>query len=132
MKLTVPGILYDGSIPRPTTPPVATTTLNLEIGGTLFLNVPVVTPAGRVINTSVGTLVFTLKKKAAWWDWKIAQLSPTYVAGVAQFQIAPSVTRGRLPGVYYWDVWYTDASGNRDPVIPTSVFNLTATVAAPP
>lgn len=132
MNQSVTGILYDGSIARPTTPPTARKTLSLEIGGSLTLNVLVMTPAGRIIDTSHGTLVLTMKKIAAWWDWKIFQKSPTYVNGVAQFSIVPSDTRGRLPGTYYWDVWYTDGSGNRDPVIPTSVFNLLTTVTAPP
>jgi hypothetical protein len=131
MRIDLTGVLEDGS-PRRIEITDARTTLTVQQGGDLELVVRVVRPNGQavVLNSSGAELLLSVKKRTTESPPRLVKTA-TLGTDRGTFLLEPADTKFLSPGKYVYDVWLT-LDGNRDAVIPTSPFVLTASVAAVP
>lgn len=132
MRISITGILDDGTPLTPGVPTDPRRNLDVHRGGDLELVVAVVTPSGIAVPlTGDGTeLLLTVKRTPDEHPPRIVKAA-SLSGNVGTFLVQPGDTRRMDPGLYGWDVWLTK-DGLRNPVIPLSPWNLQASNAAVP
>lgn len=88
---------------------------------------------GGALNLAGGSLTMTIKKRATDTNYVVARTATIESAGggVASFRFVPVDTKRFEPGRYAYDIWFTDADGVRNSLVPTSPFELQAAVTLP-
>ena len=127
MKITLTGVVEDGTDRASDVPANPRTPLVVPLGVDLEVELTVVTADGGAVTPD--SVVLTVKKKATDTQAAITK-SGVVGASTTIFTLAPTDTKDLEPGLYAYDVWVT-VSGKRDPVIPTSPFILEAAVTRP-
>ena len=120
------GVLVDGSTLASGVPANPRKALSFPSGSDATLRFSLVNSAGVPVSLIGGTLTFTLKKRYTDYDALISRNgTPDLLStGVATFRFVPSDTKNLFAGAYSYDIWFTDALGNRSAVVPTSPFML--------
>jgi hypothetical protein len=142
MLILLPGIVEDGSSPGAAwLPPNVRAPIQVTFGTSLNVivqlyyrsgeKVKIVTggehPTSALMSVSqqVQPLAQPLLKKTG------APIA-SYGSNAYEFAFAPGDFRIlQQPFQFVYDVWFTDSSGNRNPVIPTAPFSVLGTVTAP-
>ena len=132
MKITLTGILMDGTPTKAGAITDPRKTLNVPKGTDVELRVNIVGQNGAPVDlSSAGTEVLLTIKKKPRQDWPRVVKQGSISGSMATFLIEPGDFAQALPGLFAYDVWLTK-DGSRDPVIPTSPFNLLHSVAETP
>lgn len=128
MLLSLTGVLEDGSAPRGTYVPLnPRKTLSMPLGSSVTLAVRILRANGQVVTT--GTAIFTVKKNAR--DFTAAFTKSGTPADPLQLTIAPSDTKNLEPGLFVYDVFHVDGSGDRNAVVPLSTLLIEAVSSRP-
>jgi hypothetical protein len=132
MKISLVGVLEDGTPKRAGVPNNPRNTVTIQQGANVTLEVKVQTPGGTFIdfNDPTTSLLWTIKKKPADQPPPI-QKTASKSGTVATFALLPADTKNMTPGRYVYDVWLTYASA-RDAVIPLSTLVLEAAATSAP
>jgi hypothetical protein len=132
MKITLTGILMDDTPTKAGAITDPRKTLNVPKGTDVELRVNIVGQNGAPVDlSSAGTEVLLTIKKKPRQDWPRVVKQGSISGSMATFLIEPGDFAQALPGLFAYDVWLTK-DGSRDPVIPTSPFNLLHSVAETP
>jgi hypothetical protein len=124
MLIELVGVLDTGGPLSAGVPINPRVTLTVPKGTSLTLRVTVVDRAGAVVLLPINSLLWTLKKTPRDTDKVFAKTGPAAAAASCDFSMAPADTKNADPGRYGYDVWFTDAFGARNSVIPLSPFEL--------
>jgi hypothetical protein len=132
MLVNLTGLYQDGSRPRGGgAQPDPRTTLTVPQGGDLTITLRVVTPAGSPYPLRLeDDLLLSVKKKTGDYPARITKRGVVFNGG-ATFTFQPADTRYLAAGAYLYDIWLTRESV-RNPVLPASPLQITASVAAVP
>jgi hypothetical protein len=132
MKISLIGVLEDGTPKREGVPINPRNTITIQQGANVTIEVKVQTPGGTFIDLGDPTtsIVLSVKKKPADQPPPI-QKTATKLGSIATFTLLPADTKNMTPGRYIYDVWLTCAS-IRDAVIPLSTLVLEATATTAP
>lgn len=122
------GVLETGAVRSAGVPENVRKTLNVVAGSNVTYRFRCVTPDGASVVG--GTFDFSVSKKTG-DSFRAIKKSATAIAS-ALFTVLPADTKSMSAGLYAWDVWYTDSSGRRAPVIPPSPFKLESAVTPAP
>lgn len=117
------GVVQDGGRTAPGVPYDPRTTLTLVQGGSYTLRVRVVRSSGAPVALAGGTVTLTARRSPRDTFPLLAvdaDLSPELGQEWATVDLSPDATAGIRSGTYCWDVWWQDALGGREPVIPIS------------
>lgn len=121
MELELLCVLEDGSGPRSLlVPENPRTPLDMPLGSDVALVTRLVRANGQVVTG--GTLRWTAKKKPT--DTQVAFFKQTALLDPTTFSVTPQDTKDLSPGVYCYDLWYTDEQGNQNNVMPLSPLHL--------
>jgi hypothetical protein len=132
MLLELIGVLETGGARASNVPANPRKTLTVPIGASLTLRVSVVETNGSQVQLDTNSLTWTLKKSPRDADKLLLKRGPAAPAAQCDFSMVPNDTKQALPGRYVYDVWYTDANGNRNAVVPLSPFELEFVATLPP
>lgn len=131
MKISLVGVLEDGTPRRTGVPVNPRNTITIQQGANVTIEITAKTSSGTIIDFgAVGTVVaMSIKKKPA--DQPAAIYKTATRSGtLATFALVPTDTKNLTPGRYVYDVWLT-FGGLRDAIIPLSTLILEA-AATPP
>lgn len=128
MQLEILGVLEDGGLRGAAVPTNPRRTLRMPLGASLTLNARVVRANGSPVTG--GTLTWTVKKKPSDTQPSFQKLATC--ADPTVFTVTPADTKQLTAGVFVFDVWHTDGSGNRNAVVPLSPFLIEPAATPPP
>jgi hypothetical protein len=130
MQIALVGLLENGLPQRSGTIINPRTTITIPQGVDLTLKITVQAPDGEWVMLTGSTLIWTAKKKPTDQEAVFAKTA-TVRHQTATFALDPSDTKNLIPGRFVFDVWLTDALGDRNPVIPLSglILEAAATLA---
>lgn len=124
MIASITGYALDSFGADPRTPQA----LSIPCGETGTINIAVKHRDATALNLAGGQLLLTVRAGAVLVS---RQATITDAAnGLASFPLVIADTSA-ITGSYQWDVWYTDASGNRYQVCPVGSFVVTPADGAP-
>lgn len=132
MKISLVGLLDDGSPRRAGVPVNPRNTITISQGGDVIFEVKVQATSGTLVDLhDVSTsMIWSVKKKPADQPALIRSVAARTVQ-TATFTLTPADTKNLTPGRYVYDVWLT-LGGKRDAVIPLSTLILEAAATPPP
>jgi hypothetical protein len=133
MFLDLVGVLEDGSTPGGGAPSNPRVTLSFPLGSDVTIRFLLVTASGAAVPLTGGSLLFTLKKRYTDTDAVISRNGTLDApsTGGANFRFGSTDTKNLTPGQHAYDIWFTDALGRRNAVVPTAPFFLEPAVTLP-
>lgn len=132
--VTLTGVIPDESLPLaagvPTNPRKQ---LSVPIGSDLTIRLQLLKRSGEVVKMSAGSVIMTVKKFPQDQTPTFPKMiGPADDGTSCDFAILPSNTKNAQPGLYVYDVWYTDPdSGARCAVVPLSPIYLDYAATTP-
>ena len=134
MIYNIPGVITDGTVPVTA---IATRTDLLAYQGVdTFLAVAITGSNGAAVNIASGVGVLTIRDRVM-PNQGAPSVLQTYVAvlttpaaGLMTFAVPGSFIKGLVLKSYFYDVFYTSASGFRDEVVPVSQFSVQQAIGA--
>lgn len=116
------GVVEDGSARGPYVPLNQRKTIRVYKGSALLVRLAIVRPGGDPVELAGSRLVMTVKKRS-WDDESIAAVERS-VAGLgrADFLLPGATTRNPdvVPGSFVYDIWWINAFGDAECVLPIS------------
>lgn len=131
MILFVTGVLDDGTPLAASVPTNPRKPLQIAQGASVEVRLNLVNNAGVRPDLTGASLALTVKKKPSDGSATFTK-SGSITSTAITFTIAPADTKQLSAGLYCYDVWLTDGSGNRNPVIPTSALLIEPAVTPAP
>ncbi len=134
LTLDIIGVLDNGSVPSAGVPSNPRKTLSFPIASDALLRCRIIGADGSPVPLGgTSSVLFTLKKRYSDTDALISRAATIDSAGngLCSFRFVPIDTKNLANGQYAYDIWLTDADGNRNAVVPTSPFVLEPAVTVP-
>lgn len=139
MRLSLVGILEDGSNPSPSLPASARTSVRIPRGSDVSIDLAVVNRSAIPVPIATGdSLTLTIRKTIGSGPALVATGTPAAARGPGHWALAIADTAWQaidgvgLGGFYVFDAWLTQAGPTRSEVVPLSYLVLGAAATPPP
>lgn len=133
MIIRLTGIIEDGSTPDESLPDDTRRAIRITKGQSVMLELEVKARSGVLVDLSGGSIAMSIKRKTSDGQ-NLVSLTATLgqPKGTASISITPANTKPLEPGFYVYDIWYTSAGGDREPLVAASRLFLAPTSLAVP